>query len=87
MDVRAPSAVLVVVKSVVRDVELVTVVKTVEVTVEGTWASTLRSDERNKTAIVDNRRTETNREPILNFMLINSSNPLPNETSTQVHLC
>jgi len=36
MDVKAPSAVLVVVKSVVRDVELVMVVKTVEVTVEGT---------------------------------------------------
>jgi len=36
MDVKAPSAVLVVVKSVVKDVELVMVVKTVEVTVEGT---------------------------------------------------
>jgi len=36
VEVRAPSAVLVVVNRVVREVELVIVVKTVEVTVEGT---------------------------------------------------
>jgi len=64
VDVKAPSAVLVVVKSVVSEVELVTVVNTIDVTVEDTWASTLRSDERNSTTIVDNRRTETNREPL-----------------------
>jgi len=69
VDVKAPSAVLVVVKSVVREVELVTVVNTIDVTVEGTWASTLRSDERKNTIIVDNRRTETNRDPLSRLII------------------
>jgi len=86
MDVKTPSAVLVVVKNVVREGEPVKVVNTKEVTVEGTWASTLRSDERNKTTIVDNRRTETNRELLSHFIIDqNSHYSLPKWLSTDAH--
>ena len=81
MDVRVPTAVLVTVKSVVREVELVIVVRTVEVTVEGIWASTLRSDETNRTAAIEKSRTETTHEANLDPM------PIRPFTSTSRRRC